>query len=156
MKKTNNENYALLVDFYELTMANGYFLTDKKDEIVYFDLFFGTFPTKAAMRFCGTGASHRIYRKPAFYRRRYRLSSFQEPLRRRFSGIFERLPFYGRYLCDTGRNRGLSGRTVNHGQSQSNRSATGRNIFAFNNQPPIFDCHQSQPDYAGGGRKSGV
>ena len=46
MKKTNNENYALLVDFYELTMANGYFLTDKKDEIVYFDLFFRNVPDK--------------------------------------------------------------------------------------------------------------
>ena len=46
MKKTNNENYALLVDFYELTMANGYFLTDIKDEIVYFDLFFRNVPDK--------------------------------------------------------------------------------------------------------------
>lgn len=31
---------ALMIDFYELTMANGYFLSDKKDDVVYFDVFF--------------------------------------------------------------------------------------------------------------------
>lgn len=30
----------MMIDFYELTMANGYFLSDKKDETVYFDVFF--------------------------------------------------------------------------------------------------------------------
>ena len=46
MKTINNDSYALLVDFYELTMANGYFLSNKKEEIVYFDLFFRTVPDK--------------------------------------------------------------------------------------------------------------
>ena len=32
-------NYTMMTDFYELTMANGYFLSGKKDEIVYFDLY---------------------------------------------------------------------------------------------------------------------
>jgi len=31
---------SMLMDFYELTMANGYFSNGMKDEIVYFDLFF--------------------------------------------------------------------------------------------------------------------
>ncbi|MBO5784044.1 MAG: nicotinate phosphoribosyltransferase [Clostridia bacterium] len=34
------ENYTLLCDFYELTMANGYYLCGKKDEVAYFDLFY--------------------------------------------------------------------------------------------------------------------
>ena len=34
------DNYTLLCDFYELTMANGYFHCGKKDEIAYFDLFY--------------------------------------------------------------------------------------------------------------------
>lgn len=35
---------ALLVDFYELTMAHGYFATGRMHEIAYFDLFFRTVP----------------------------------------------------------------------------------------------------------------
>lgn len=35
---------ALLVDFYELTMAHGYFTAGRKDEIAYFDLFFRSVP----------------------------------------------------------------------------------------------------------------
>ena len=35
---------ALLSDFYELTMANGYFLTGMKDKTLYFDLFYRSNP----------------------------------------------------------------------------------------------------------------
>ena len=34
------ENKTLMTDFYELTMAQTYFNDNKKDEIVYFDIFF--------------------------------------------------------------------------------------------------------------------
>ena len=37
-------NYTMLLDFYELTMANGYFVSGKKDEIAYFDVFFRDIP----------------------------------------------------------------------------------------------------------------
>lgn len=37
-------NHTLLCDFYELTMGNGYFLSGKKDEIAYFDVFFRKVP----------------------------------------------------------------------------------------------------------------
>ncbi|MBP3582556.1 MAG: nicotinate phosphoribosyltransferase [Clostridia bacterium] len=37
-------NTTLLCDFYELTMANGYFELGKKDEIAYFDVFFRKVP----------------------------------------------------------------------------------------------------------------
>lgn len=37
-------NHTLLTDFYELTMANGYFELGKKDEIAYFDMFFRKVP----------------------------------------------------------------------------------------------------------------
>jgi nicotinate phosphoribosyltransferase len=37
MKKINE---AMLLDFYELTMANGYFQAGKKDQVVYFDLYY--------------------------------------------------------------------------------------------------------------------
>lgn len=38
------ENMTLLCDFYELTMANGYFKTDKRNVITYFDVFFRRIP----------------------------------------------------------------------------------------------------------------
>lgn len=38
------ENFAMLCDFYELTMANGYFKKGFQNKIVYFDLFFRTIP----------------------------------------------------------------------------------------------------------------
>ncbi len=37
-------NLTMLTDFYELTMANGYFQTGIKDDIAYFDMFFREIP----------------------------------------------------------------------------------------------------------------
>ncbi|NLP13033.1 MAG: nicotinate phosphoribosyltransferase [Clostridium sp.] len=47
MKKTNwnqQEKLTLLTDFYELTMANGYFENGLKDTVAYFDMFFRRVP----------------------------------------------------------------------------------------------------------------
>ena len=41
---THNVNYTMLADFYELTMANGYFKCGLKDRICYFDVFFRSIP----------------------------------------------------------------------------------------------------------------
>lgn len=50
MKKLYNEdNLTLLTDFYELTMANGFFQNGYKDQIVYFDMFFRTIPDGGGM-----------------------------------------------------------------------------------------------------------
>ena len=38
------ENMTMLCDFYELTMSNGYFKTDIKNRITYFDVFFRSIP----------------------------------------------------------------------------------------------------------------
>ena len=40
----NQTNYTMLCDFYELSMANGYFQTPLRDCITYFDVFFRTVP----------------------------------------------------------------------------------------------------------------
>ena len=45
-------NYTLLCDFYELTMANGYFQTKYKDTITYFDLFYRKNPDKGGFVIC--------------------------------------------------------------------------------------------------------
>ena len=37
-------NLTMLTDFYEITMANGYFETGMADNIAYFDMFFRTIP----------------------------------------------------------------------------------------------------------------
>jgi putative nicotinate phosphoribosyltransferase len=39
-------NMTMLTDFYEITMANGYFESGMKDEIAYFDMFFRVIPDK--------------------------------------------------------------------------------------------------------------
>lgn len=41
-------NYSLLMDLYELTMANGYYLENKQDDIVYFDMFFRRTPDRGS------------------------------------------------------------------------------------------------------------
>ena len=40
----NNWNLTMLCDFYELTMANGYFLKGFQEKITYFDIFFRRVP----------------------------------------------------------------------------------------------------------------
>jgi len=42
MLKENN--YSMLADFYEFTMANGYFLNNTGEKICYFDLYFRSVP----------------------------------------------------------------------------------------------------------------
>ena len=44
MNKGPKMNLAMLCDFYELTMSNGYFNTNMKDKITYFDLFYRRVP----------------------------------------------------------------------------------------------------------------
>ena len=45
-------NYTMMCDFYELTMANGYFESGLKDQISYFDVFYRTIPDKAGYAIC--------------------------------------------------------------------------------------------------------
>ncbi|MFA5543868.1 MAG: nicotinate phosphoribosyltransferase [Bacilli bacterium] len=40
----NERNYTMMCDFYELTMANGYFETGLSEQICYFDVFFRRIP----------------------------------------------------------------------------------------------------------------
>lgn len=45
----SKNNLTMLTDFYEITMANGFFCTDNGDRTVYFDLFFRTIPDKGGL-----------------------------------------------------------------------------------------------------------
>lgn len=46
MKPFQEPNLTMLTDFYELTMANGYFANGLGDTICYFDMFFRKVPDK--------------------------------------------------------------------------------------------------------------
>ena len=46
-------NKTLMTDFYELTMAQTYFMEGKKDEILYFDIFFRNNPFEGGYTICG-------------------------------------------------------------------------------------------------------
>jgi len=48
----NKRNYTMMCDFYELTMANGYFEGNLKDQICYFDVFFRTIPDQGGFAIC--------------------------------------------------------------------------------------------------------
>ena len=37
-------NLSMLMDFYELTMSNGFFVDGLKDKIAYFDMFYRSVP----------------------------------------------------------------------------------------------------------------
>ena len=47
------ENKTLMTDFYELTMAQTYFNEGKKDEVVYFDIFFRKNPFEGGYTMSG-------------------------------------------------------------------------------------------------------
>lgn len=49
----NKHNLSMLVDFYELTMANGYLLHEYSDKTVYFDMFFRRVPDGGGKPFAG-------------------------------------------------------------------------------------------------------
>ena len=42
-------NLTMLTDFYEITMANGFFCTGNGERTVYFDMFFRTVPDKGGV-----------------------------------------------------------------------------------------------------------
>lgn len=48
----NAANYTMLCDYYELTMANGYFMAGKADQICYFDVFFRRVPDDGGFAIC--------------------------------------------------------------------------------------------------------
>jgi nicotinate phosphoribosyltransferase len=53
-EKFDSRNLTMLCDFYELTMANGYFKNGMKDTIAVFDLFFRRIPDGGGFAlFCG-------------------------------------------------------------------------------------------------------
>ena len=45
-------NLAMLCDFYELTMGNGYFQSGYRDRITYFDVFFRNVPDNGGFAVC--------------------------------------------------------------------------------------------------------
>lgn len=49
MKGDPQGNLTMLTDFYELTMANGFFENGKGDQIVYFDMFFRRIPENGGL-----------------------------------------------------------------------------------------------------------
>ena len=59
MQTNPNINLTMLCDFYELTMANGYFKSGMQDKITYFDLFFRKVPDEAAL------PSRRVWSRPS-------------------------------------------------------------------------------------------
>ena len=56
----NKMNLTMLTDFYELTMANGYFETGMADNIAYFDMFFRRVPDGGGGNIVITGTPEEV------------------------------------------------------------------------------------------------
>ncbi len=52
MTNLDNRNLSMLVDFYELTMGNGFLENGRGEEIAYFDMFYRKAPDNAAYAIC--------------------------------------------------------------------------------------------------------
>lgn len=52
MSTGKRQNYTMLCDYYELTMANGYFKANMADGITYFDMFFRDVPDGGGFAIC--------------------------------------------------------------------------------------------------------
>ena len=57
-------NLTMLTDFYEITMANGYFTNGFKDTIGYFDMFFRKVPDGGGFAIMAGVEPHRNEDKP--------------------------------------------------------------------------------------------
>ena len=58
MNKSYQEpNLTMLTDFYELTMANGYFANGYQDTICYFDMFFRKVPDNGGFSLMAGGGA---------------------------------------------------------------------------------------------------
>ena len=140
-------NMTMLCDFYELTMANGYFRSGKKERITYFDLFFRDVPDGGGFAICAGLQQVIDYIRNlhfdeddiAYLRGRNLFTEdFLDYLRDfRFTGdmwaIPEGTPIFPREPVITVRAPAIQAQLVE----------------TFLSKP---DCHESQPHYAGGGR----
>ncbi len=97
-----SRNLTMLMDFYELTMANGYFVNGKKDTIVVFDLFYRHNPDDGGFVICAgleqmiayIQALHFTEEDIAYLRKRNIFNeTFLAYLRKfRFTGTIEAIP----------------------------------------------------------------
>ena len=60
MERKEKLNLSMLFDFYEMTMANGYFRSGMQDRITYFDVFFRRVPDGGGR----TGTAGRLHPGP--------------------------------------------------------------------------------------------
>ena len=69
----NNENLTMLTDFYEITMANGYFQSGNVEDIAYFDMFFRKVPDGGGYAIMAGRAGSRVSEESSLHSRRYRI-----------------------------------------------------------------------------------
>ncbi len=150
-------NYTMLCDFYELSMANGYFRPPCGTESLILTSSSAGFPRRR--RFChcgGAGTGHRLYSESPLHRGRYCLSAGQERLYRGVFGLSAHLSVHRRHLGGAGRHPPIfSGEpilTVRAPAVQAQFIETYL-LLELNHQSP--DRHQGQPHRPGSRRAAG-
>ncbi len=98
MEYTGKLNLTMLTDFYELTMANGYFQNGFTETIAYFDLFFRRIPDGGGFVIMAGVAQMVEYLENLFFLRTTWMHCVATDLARRFSticGIFSLPAMFG-------------------------------------------------------------
>ena len=149
------ENYAMLCDFYEFTMSNGYFRNGFYQKTVYFDVFFRDIPDGGGFAIAAgleqvidyVKELHFTEEDVAFLRSKQCFDEgFLTYLKEfHFSGDIWAVP------------EGTPVTDYDH-SSTCHRSTVAGNIHLALTESPVFDCNQSQPDCTGSRRqnRSGV
>ena len=103
MQTNPNINLTMLCDFYELTMANGYFKSGMQDKITYFDLFFRKVPDEGGFAIAaGLEQAIEYIQNLHFGEDDIAYLRYARHLRRGFLGLPEKLPLHGRHLGGAG------------------------------------------------------
>lgn len=144
------DNLTMLTDFYELTMANGFFQTGNVDKIAYFDMFFRRIPDNGGLAIMA-GVEQLVQ-----YLKNLRFTDGDIAYLRSkklFNEAFLEYLRTFRFACDVwavpGRHTGISSRTHCDGAWADHPGAVHRNHGAARGQPPVSDRHQGQSDRPG-------
>ena len=139
----------MLCDYYELTMANGYYRAGMSDSITYFDMFFRDIPDGGGFAIAaGLEQLIEYINNLEFTDEDIEYLRSKNCLRRGISRKAEDLPLYRRHLCHPGGHADLSGRADHHGTRACGGGTVHRDLSPADGQPPVADRHQSKPHRA--------
>lgn len=119
MTQFDKRNISMMMDLYEMTMANGYFANQQKPQKVVFDVFYRKNPDQGGYAVFAGLEQVVEYAENLHFDSADMDYFLSESVFRRISAIFERVPIYRRYLCFSRRNGYVPQRAGHYGRCAS-------------------------------------